>query len=310
VRARLLRDAEGSISALLCPALARVLQPRQWRGVRWLYAAAMRGGGVLGDDPGLGKTLQAIAVAEALVRGQHLLLQPRPPPPGPRRLIPLSLPPPPLRSLLQVHSGRACRVLVVAPANLVANWVAELRRWLGHTPHALAVQAVDGSSYMRATAQLCRFAATRPPDHAVAIVSYEMLHTHGDALRVGAGGVDLLVADEAHRLRREGGGRAAAVAAGAPPRWRRCPPCTAYCSRRRRSPTTCRSCTRSRRSRGRARSARGTSSATTSSGPSWPDGGGDGRAVAQRDGVFGIVTTPVCGAPLEEGSRPRERARA
>ena len=213
MRARLLRDAEGSISALLCPALARVLQPRQWRGVRWLYAAAMRGGGVLGDDPGLGKTLQAIAVAEALVRGQHLLLQPRPPPPGPRRLIPLSLPPPPLRSLLQVHSGRACRVLVVAPANLVANWVAELRRWLGHTPHALAVQAVDGSSYMRATAQLCRFAATRPPDHAVAIVSYEMLHTHGDALRVGAGGVDLLVADEAHRLRREGGGRAAAVAA-------------------------------------------------------------------------------------------------
>jgi SNF2 family DNA or RNA helicase len=82
VRARVLRDAEGSISALLCPALARVLQPRQWRGVRWLYAAAMRGGGVLGDDPGLGKTLQAIAVAEALVRGQHLLLQP----PGAERL--------------------------------------------------------------------------------------------------------------------------------------------------------------------------------------------------------------------------------
>ena len=73
-------------------AIVRMLASYQRVGVRWLLekltAAADGGGaGVLGDAPGLGKTVQAIAVVAALVAG-----------------------------------GLACRVLVVAPANVVTVW--------------------------------------------------------------------------------------------------------------------------------------------------------------------------------------------
>ena len=57
--------------------------PHQLDGVRWLFAAFGRGGGLLADEPGLGKTLQVIVLLEALVR-----------------------------------TGRVARVLIAAPANL------------------------------------------------------------------------------------------------------------------------------------------------------------------------------------------------
>eukprot|EP00325_Prymnesiales_sp_UTEX-LB-985_P007814 CAMPEP_0174697536 /NCGR_PEP_ID=MMETSP1094-20130205/3369_1 /TAXON_ID=156173 /ORGANISM="Chrysochromulina brevifilum, Strain UTEX LB 985" /LENGTH=200 /DNA_ID=CAMNT_0015894531 /DNA_START=107 /DNA_END=709 /DNA_ORIENTATION=+ len=42
-------------------------------GVRWLFGAFGRGGGLLTDEPGLGKTLQIITVLEALVRARAVL---------------------------------------------------------------------------------------------------------------------------------------------------------------------------------------------------------------------------------------------
>ncbi|KAL1504604.1 hypothetical protein AB1Y20_008388 [Prymnesium parvum] len=42
-------------------------------GVRWLFQADYHGGGSLGDEPGLGKTLQAVfLVLEALVTAAQL----------------------------------------------------------------------------------------------------------------------------------------------------------------------------------------------------------------------------------------------
>lgn len=67
--------------------LAQVLKPHQLEGVRWLFKAVHGGGGLLADDPGLGKTLQVISVIEALIK-----------------------------------AGQASRVLIVMPANLLANW--------------------------------------------------------------------------------------------------------------------------------------------------------------------------------------------
>ena len=50
-------------------------------------------------------------------------------------------------------------------------------------------------------------------EHSILIVSYEALHDHGDALFASASvGVDLLVVDEAHRLRNSDGEHASAVA--------------------------------------------------------------------------------------------------
>jgi len=47
--------------------VSKVLHPHQRSGVRWLFKAHFRGGGILGDEPGLGKTLQAVALVDALV---------------------------------------------------------------------------------------------------------------------------------------------------------------------------------------------------------------------------------------------------
>ena len=90
--------------AEICSPLRASLHPHQLDGVRWLFKAFCRGGGILADDPGLGKTLQTIAVVEALTRARL-----------------------------------ASTVLVVVPANLVKNWEAELRRWLGRTKFRLDV---------------------------------------------------------------------------------------------------------------------------------------------------------------------------
>ena len=61
VRRRVLHGGKPCCCALIADCLAGKLQPHQLLGVRWLYKAATRDGGILADDPGLGKTLQAIA---------------------------------------------------------------------------------------------------------------------------------------------------------------------------------------------------------------------------------------------------------
>ncbi|KAL1500103.1 hypothetical protein AB1Y20_012776 [Prymnesium parvum] len=80
--------------AELTPKVSALLQPHQRAGVRWLFRAHYRGGGILGDEPGLGKTLQAVASVEALVTAQ-----------------------------LVSH------VLIVVTAEMVANWAVEFKKF-------------------------------------------------------------------------------------------------------------------------------------------------------------------------------------
>ena len=77
--------------------------PHQLEGVCWLFGAFGRGGGLLADEPGLGKTLQVIVLLEALVR-----------------------------------TGRVARVLIAAPANLCVSAFSHLRTFTPtcrHLPH-------------------------------------------------------------------------------------------------------------------------------------------------------------------------------
>ena len=61
----------GEPPRYLCPRLRDALHPHQSVGVRWLFGRLCRArvgaGAILGDDPGLGKTLQVIALISALV---------------------------------------------------------------------------------------------------------------------------------------------------------------------------------------------------------------------------------------------------
>ena len=147
----------------------QVLKAHQVDGIRWLFRRTHEEGGLLADDPGLGKTLQVIAVIEALI-----------------------------------HSQQVSSVLIVTPASLLTNWDAEFRRWLGGTPHRLRVTHLKkGCPNLDMSTHLKLLVQTEAPEHSIVLVSYEGLYLHGGQLYGGAG-VDLLVADEAHCLAHAG----------------------------------------------------------------------------------------------------------
>ena len=117
-------------------ALRGTLRPYQKAGTRWLHLLAGLGlGACLADDMGLGKTIQVL-------------------------------------SLLLVEQARGARPrpsLLVAPASLLANWVAEIENF---APGLKA--AIVHPSAMPAD-QLKAFAAKQAPDYDLVITSYGSL---------------------------------------------------------------------------------------------------------------------------------------
>ena len=165
------------------PSLVRVMHPHQRDGVRWLWDA-VRGrhrkgccGGILGDDVGLGKTLQTIALLLTLVE----------------------------------HS-QATRVLICVPATLVDVWHAEFRKWLKVADSQLDVVRVSREEqHDRAKAVLGRLRATTAPLHLVVIIGYDQVRLCTGPF-LGGLSVDVLVLDEAHHLKSRTTRRARAIA--------------------------------------------------------------------------------------------------
>ncbi|WP_068469371.1 DEAD/DEAH box helicase [Candidatus Protochlamydia phocaeensis] len=72
------------------------LMPYQWRGYKWMEIFYKFGiGGCLADGMGLGKTIQSIALVQAVINEKN-------------------------------EQGKAARILISCPANLIANWQREL----------------------------------------------------------------------------------------------------------------------------------------------------------------------------------------
>ena len=127
------------------------LHPYQWEGVAFLYGSDAA---LLADEMGLGKTAQA---AVAL-------------------------------SLLLNDTGGVQRVLVVAPASLVTNWMAELEKW---APSATVRRVRGGAQQREAFYQL---------PIPVLVASYEQIR-HDGLDRIAADTFDLVIADEAQRIK-------------------------------------------------------------------------------------------------------------
>jgi DNA repair and recombination RAD54-like protein len=146
------------------------LRPHQREGVQFMFecVTGLRDfdgqGCILADDMGLGKSLQAIALLYTLMKGMP-------------------------------NRGRKLRrAIIVCPTSLVANWRNELEKWLGHRCRVVALTEGGAASLKGVKAFLRDFR------HHALVVSYETFRKYVDKFR-GDDACDLLVCDEAHRLK-------------------------------------------------------------------------------------------------------------
>lgn len=168
-------QAYSKESVFVPPILGKWLREHQREGVLFCYQCVMglrefKGQGcILADDMGLGKTLQSVCLIYTLLK----------------------------TSITSNREPTAKRVIVVCPCSLVKNWDNEFVKWLG--PGAVKTMALAESDKKTVAKNLDIFVKTRMFN--ILIVSYETIRTHISRLVKHNDCCDLLVCDEAHRLK-------------------------------------------------------------------------------------------------------------
>jgi len=157
------------------PVLAKWLRPHQREGVAFMYECVMgmrdfKGNGcILADDMGLGKTLQSVTLVLTLLK----------------------------TTILKNGLPTAKRVIIVCPCSLVKNWDNEFVKWLG--PGAVKTLALAEADRKTVEKNLDCFVKTKLFN--VLIASYECIRAHVGRINKYKDSCDLLVCDEAHRLK-------------------------------------------------------------------------------------------------------------
>ena len=157
------------VDVVVDPLLSEHLREHQREGVKFMYECVMgmRGfdgqGAILADEMGLGKTLQTIAVLWTLLKQN-----------------PVHEDPPVIR-----------KALIVCPVTLINNWRKEFRKWLG--TERIGVFVADEKKK-----RLTDFTMGR--SYSIMIIGYEKLRTVQEELKKGPG-IDIVIADEGHRLK-------------------------------------------------------------------------------------------------------------
>ena len=154
--------------------LVKFLRPHQREGVKFMFECVeglrdFDGAGcILADDMGLGKTLQGITLLWTLLR--------------------------------QGIEGKPTvqRALIVCPTSLVSNWDDECNKWL---KGRVKTMPVCESSRADVVSSVTRFLGPRNTAQ-VMIISYETFRVHAERFKEkGEQGVQLVMCDEAHRLK-------------------------------------------------------------------------------------------------------------
>ncbi|EWC47145.1 hypothetical protein DRE_03514 [Drechslerella stenobrocha 248] len=172
------------VDVVVDPVISRHLRPHQREGVAFLYEAVMGmrpyegRGAILADEMGLGKTLQTIALLWTLLKQNPVHGQ------GP---------------VIK-------KAMIVCPVTLINNWKKEFKKWLGN--ERIHVFVADAKSNVRDF--------THGPIYNVMIVGYERLRNIQDKLKQCQ--VDIIIADEGHRLKTAENKSAQAIRALATPR--------------------------------------------------------------------------------------------
>lgn len=157
------------VDVVVDPIICQHLREHQREGVKFLYecTTGLRDfdgqGAILADEMGLGKTLQTIALLWTLLKQNPIA--------GDAPVIK--------------------KALIVCPVTLVNNWRREFRKWLGSD--RLGVYVFDDTKK-----RISDFTNGRA--YSVMIIGYEKLRTVHEQLRKGHG-IDIVIADEGHRLK-------------------------------------------------------------------------------------------------------------
>ena len=172
-RPRSVPKGKQIVDVVVDPMLTKHLREHQREGVKFLYECVMGmrdfdgEGAILADEMGLGKTLQTIALLWTLLKQNPIAEG--------------SAEPPPLIK----------KALIVCPVTLINNWRKEFRKWLGSD--RIGVYVVDDNKK-----RITDF--TKGKAYNVMIIGYEKLRTVAEDLKKGHG-VDIVIADEGHRLK-------------------------------------------------------------------------------------------------------------
>lgn len=157
------------VDVVVDPFLTQHLRPHQREGVQFLYEAVMGmkefegQGAILADEMGLGKTLQTIALLWTLLKQNP------------------------------VHGEQPVvkKALIVCPVTLINNWRKEFKKWLGK--ERIGVFVADSKANLRDF--------THGKVYSMMIIGYEKLQKVQGELK-GAN-IDIVIADEGHRLKTE-----------------------------------------------------------------------------------------------------------
>ncbi|RMZ68635.1 dsdna-dependent atpase [Pyrenophora seminiperda CCB06] len=156
------------VDVIVDPVLSKHLREHQRDGVQFLYECVMGmrcagEGAIMADEMGLGKTLQTIALLWTLMK----------------------------QNPIHGNAPVIKKALIVCPAGLVDNWKREFKKWLGN--ERIGVYVLDAKNK-----KIANF--TMGKSYNIMIVGYEMLRVYQEELKKGSG-VDIVIADEGHRLK-------------------------------------------------------------------------------------------------------------
>nr|XP_043625344.1 protein CHROMATIN REMODELING 25 [Erigeron canadensis] len=165
---------DGLIRVEVDHLLVKFLRPHQREGVQFMFECVSGlcspdiNGCILADDMGLGKTLQSITLLYTLLR--------------------------------QGFDGKPMvkKAIIVTPTSLVSNWEAEILKWVGER---VKLVALCESSREDVISSIDNFRSTHSRLQ-VLIVSYETFRMHSSKFN-DSGSCDLLICDEAHRLKND-----------------------------------------------------------------------------------------------------------